>query len=198
MNNEHIRSFALEDGFSLRDDGRSIYGRIVPFNVAAHVIERNAQGEIEEYDEAFLPTSFNTMIRHGQDRGNFGWIGLNLDHDEKDRVGYARSVEVKDDGAYAEFKLYKSKDLELHRSMLEESHTGLSVEFMDMADPREVDGVRMRTQVYVKGVAATPQPCYADAGVLAMREDGNAVPQIVTPTLDEINEFLANDKAPSR
>lgn len=187
------RSFEQFEPLQLRDDGRSVYGLVVPWNTASSITERNAAGEIETYDEAFLPTSFSQMETIAKKRKNWGWIALRMDHDPSmdARVGFARSVTVDKKGAYADFRLYDGPQLEKVRSMLSESHTGLSVEFVDTAKPRRSDGgTVLRTQVYVSGVAATPMPAYTDAAVLAMREDVD-VPPLRTPANDAVAEWLA-------
>lgn len=187
-----IRSFQI-DGLHLRDDGRTVEGRIVPFNEIGTVVEEE-NGQLVRYDETFLPGSMSKMIGGAKARGgNFGWIGLNLDHDQglPSRIGYATDVIEATDGAYGTFRLYQGADLDKVRSMLTESHTGLSVEFSDIWKPRNIGGVRARTMVHVSGVAATPVPIYSGAELLSVRSQGDTPAEYGTPALDEVKAFLA-------
>lgn len=192
MSETLIRSVELPEALHLRDDGRTVDGLIVPWNTPADVIDVTATG-VRKYREGFLSTSFDQMMREGRKRGNFGFMRLKIDHDDAtDRIaGFARTVEVGEQGARAEFRLYRGSNLELFQSMIEESHDGLSVEFVDLAKPLERDGVTWRTQVWVSGVATTPEPAYANAKVLAMRSD-DAPSSVETPVLDELNAWLAS------
>lgn len=172
-----------------RDDLNVVEGRMVPYNESALVVEN---GEV--FYEAFDPGSVTRMLQFAKRRGNAGWIAFNLDHDETfdNRIGYARSIESREDGAWGAFKLYQGPDLPKVRSMLEESHTGLSVMFHDLVPAREVDGVRHRVQVSISHVAATPMPTYAGAVITAVRSV-DPVDLGGTPALDEWNEWLAGD-----
>jgi phage head maturation protease len=180
----------------LRDDGRTVHGKIVPFREAAKVTQRRADGQIESFEEMFAPGSLTACCQLAQRRGNAGWIALNLDHDESfdNRVGYATELEQREDGGYATFRLYEGPQLPKVRSMLEESHKGLSVMFDDVAKPRLVGGIRERVQVYLHHVAATPSPVYSGAGVLAMRSDEGGTLSVSTPALDEIDDYLARER----
>lgn len=169
-----------------RGDANTVEGRMVPFGEPAMVVE---DGEV--YTEMFDPGSMTRMEQIAKARGNAAWIAFNLEHDEgfPARIGYARTLEQRDDGAWGIFKLYPGNDLAKVRSMLEESHTGLSVMFDDIAPPREVDGIRHRVQVSVRHVAATPMPTYAGATITAVR--ATEPPLVVgTPALDEWTAWL--------
>lgn len=180
----------VADGdWHMRDDGRTVDGRIVPFGVRALVAEN---GEV--FEEQFLPGCLSTMCQIATKRGNAGWIALNLDHDEAfDRlIGYASVLDQRDDGGYATFRLYAGPQLDKVRSMLEESHTGLSVMFGDIVPPREINGIRSRVQIHVSHVAATPQPVYTNASVLALR-GGAQVHLAERPALREWEQWLADN-----
>lgn len=176
----------------LRDDGRTVHGKIVPFREPTQITQRRADGEVESFEEMFAPGSLTACCQLAQRRGNAGWIALNLDHDESfdARVGYATELEQREDGGYATFRLYDGPQLPKVRSMIEESHKGLSVMFDDVAKPRLIGKVRERVQVYLHHVAATPSPAYAGAGVLAMRSTDSGL-TLGTPALDEVQQWLA-------
>lgn len=177
----------LDADWHFRSDRNQVDGRIVPFGERAVVME---DGEV--FREVFDPGSLTFMEQVARSRGNAAWIGLNLDHDESlsSRIGYARSIVQQDDGGWCTFQLYPDRDLDKVRSMLQESHTGLSVLFTDRVAPVvDAEGVRHRVQVNIRHVAATPIPTYASAAITAVR----ATPELLdmTPALDEWREWIA-------
>jgi len=199
------RSFDVGEWHLRADDsdGRTVEGRIVPYNQIETVYERDRQtGEVVQFKEQFLPGSCTAMVQAVAKRGNAAWISLLMEHQENDfgaKIGFAQSLESREDGAYAVFRLHDGNDLPKVRSMLRESHTGLSVSFADTRNPKIVDGVVSRVQVHINHVAATPTPVYSDAKVLAMRSvfDGEStlVPNIhETPNLDAVKEWLESMK----
>lgn len=202
MTNEFSRHF---DVMAIRDDGRTVEGRIVPYADVTEVVDIHPQtGKLAKYREQFLPNSFTHAVQYARSRGNAGFIHLNLEHVEElsARIGYAKSLDERDDGVYASFRLYASRDLEKVQSMLEESHTGLSVKFADVRPIRMVDDIVSHVQVALVHVAATPQPAYRNAKVLAMRgadDDDTQISQVdmPTPNLDDVRQWLASMKGAS-
>jgi HK97 family phage prohead protease len=179
-------------------DGRTVEGRIVPYNQIETVVQRDqATGELVKFKEQFLPGSCLAMVQAAQKRGSASWIALLMEHNEYDfdaNVGFAHSLESREDGAYAVFRLHDGNDLPKVRSMLRESHTGLSVSFADTRPPKIEDGLVSRRQVHINHVAATPTPVYSGAKVLAMRadnDDGILSTIHDTPNLDSVKEWLA-------
>jgi hypothetical protein len=126
------------------------------------------------------------MSQIAHKRGNAGWISFNIDHDESmdARIGYAVSLEQLDDGGWCDFRLYNGAQLDKVRSMLEESHRGLSVMFDDVVAPKVIDGVRSRVQIKIAHVAATPMPVYDGALITAIRD----VTGSEAPTVDELED----------
>jgi phage head maturation protease len=193
LNTLITRSF--ETHFYLRADdadGNTVEGRIVPYNEPTDVTEV-VNGEVKRYREQFLPGSFYEMARGAAARGNASWVGLCLDHEDSfdAKIGHAISLVEESDGAYGTFRLYPSRDIDKVRGMLTESHRGLSVEFVDMAKPKVIDGIVSRVQIHLKRVAATPTPAYANAGILAMREGEN---DLTRPNLESVRALLADLK----
>jgi len=169
--------------WKMRSDGRSVRGRIVPFLEPTMIIDRG-----ERFREQFLPGCLTRLCQIVQKRGNAGWISLNIDHDESwdGRIGYASNIEQVDgNGGWGDFRLYNGPQLDKARSMLEESHSGLSVMFDDIAAPKLIDGIRSRVQIAISHVAATAFPAYRGAAIASMR-DGAASSD--APTLDEIDD----------
>jgi hypothetical protein len=154
-------------------------------------------GEVVQYRERFLPGCTERLRQKAAKRGGPSWIRLNLDHDGRmaAHIGYATALEERDGGAHATFRLYAGNDLAKVRSMLEESHRGMSVEFHDYVPPLVEDGVTSRRQVYIGAVACTPVPTYAGAGITALRHEVEPV-EAGTPRLQAVRAWLA-DQAPA-
>lgn len=173
----HFRS---DDG-----DGRTLEGRILPFGQRARVVDPG----VPPYDEEFVAGCLTGLCQHITRAGHARWIRLDLDHSESldGRIGFAEWIEQRDDGAYGTFRLHKGPQLEKVRSMLEESHTGLSVNF-DSVRARQSEGVVQRLAINIGAVAATPVPSYAAAKILSMR-DGTEVPP-ATPHFEEVRAWL--------
>lgn len=168
--------------WEMRSDGRSVRGRIVPFNEVVTVYDRG-----KRIREQFLPGCVDRLCQVVAKRGNAAFIKFNLDHDEsfEREIGYAATLQTQGDGAWADFRLLPGRDLDKVRAMLAESHTGLSVLFDDIVPPREIDGVRSRVQVLIEHVAATPWAVYEGARIMTMRD---GVSDASMPTIDEIDE----------
>lgn len=176
------------DGLHFRsddNDGRTLEGRFLPFSQRARV----ADPGVPPYDEEFAPGCLTGLCQNVTRAGHARWIRLDLDHREDldNRIGFAEWIEQRDDGAYGTFRLHKGPQLDKVRSMLEESHTGLSVNFQSIR-ARNVEGVVQRLAIDIAAVAATPVPAYAGAKILAMRS-GEEVPP-ATPNFDEVREWL--------
>lgn len=193
-----VRAFNL-GGFTVPedDDGRTVVGRIVPYNEIADVVEMNDEGELVKYRETFPPVSLTKMMQGAHARGDdYSFMRFTLDHEDDfgHRIGFAKSVESRDDGAWAWLRLYESDDLPKVRSMLTESHTGLSVEFVATRSRTRDDGVVERLGVHIGTVTATPQPMYAGAKIMALRGEDleTMAADIGTPHLDELRTYLAN------
>jgi len=171
-----------------------VIGRIVPFGVVAHIRELDPAGELEEYDEEFLPGCTERMRQVAAKRGGPGWIWFTYDHQRRSlesRLGYCTELAEADDGVYATLRLDNDARLEKVRSMLSTSHRGLSIEFDDHPPHRPVTGpLRRRRSVNITTITATPIPVYESAGILAMRSDGDALAG-GTPRLDAARAMLA-------
>lgn len=187
-----LRSFELDCQWRALEDGRTVEGRVVPYETPARVIDREPDGSMKVYLEQFLKRSCLAMAQGIKRRGNGAFLPLLMDHRPTDfhaRVGYCLTLEDQDDGAWGTFRLYEGQELEKVTSMLRESHTGLSVSFQDMKPPKLIDGVMSRVQVHLEHVAATPTPAYAGAGISGIRATEL---EPATPLLDEVNAWLAS------
>lgn len=189
-----ITRYVGSDSLSLRDDGRTVEGLIVPYGQVTEITESDpTTGETVRYRESFQQGSLARQAQGIQRRGNGTYIRFLLDHDESfdTWIGALNMLDSREDGAWASFRLYESDDLKKVQSMLRESHTGLSVGFQDYRPPKVLDGVVTRVQVTLRHVAATPVPAYEGALITAMRE---ADPQHETPELEAVKAYLASLK----
>lgn len=185
------------DEFHIRDDGRTLEGMIVPYNQVADVVELDPDtNQMVRYQEQFLAGSLAGMAQGFKARGLLD-VPLLLGHGNHDnaheRIGFATGLESKDEGATATFRIYDDSNLPKILSMLRESHTGFSIAFKDTRQPKLVNGVVSRVQVFVGHVAATPVPTYAGAGITAIRaqEDDQEAPR---PALAAVRAWLAQER----
>jgi hypothetical protein len=119
------RSFTADLTF----DGRTVEGVVVPYDEPAEVADD--LGPEPVYREVFTETSFARQLQGIAARpALLKRVGLNLDHRaELDRhIGYMTAATSTPTGLAGRFALYPSANLDLVRSMLTETHTGLSVE----------------------------------------------------------------------
>ena len=190
------RSFSIDEWHLRSDnDGRTVEGRIVPYMEPADIVERDTDtGGWKEYKEQFLPRSCLAMSQVIHRRGNGAFIAFLMDHEEHDfdaKIGYAANLEDREDGGWATFRLYQSRDIEKVTCMLNESHRGLSINFADVKPPKMIDGVVSHVQVHIDHVAATPTPCYAGAGIRGIRAiDDTSLMVPPTPNLDQVMQWL--------
>lgn len=192
MSDTFIRSV----DFSMRDDGRTLHGRIVPYGEVADIAEVDeTTNEIVRYREQFLPHSMAAMVQGFIARGGDAskrsqcFVPLLIDHKDNfdSMIGQAIELTDENDGAYATFRLYDDDRMTKIRSVLTESHTGLSVMFRDTRPPKIVDGIVSRVQVHVAHVAATATPAYAMAGIDSIRS--GEIPH-ETPHLLSVRQWL--------
>lgn len=189
------RFFTCESWQLRGEDGRTLEGCIVPYNQVATVVEPDeATGKLVRYQEQFLQGSLAAMAQGFKARGLLD-VPLLLGHidDFQNRIGFATSLDSRDDGAWAGFRIYDDSNLVKIQSMLRESHTGLSIAFKDTRQPKLIEGVVSRVQVFLGHVAATPTPTYTSAGITAMREttDSQEAPR---PLLEGVRAWLTTQQ----
>ena len=184
----HFREFTYN--FEIRDfaddgDGRTVYGRIVPYGEIIEFVDRYDKDLIKR--ERFQPGALEPQTR-GQ-----AWtrVVLSFEHSDgfSNTIGYGRRVEERADGAYATFRLYAA-DAGKAAEMIRESHKGMSLEFEPVRSGNDA-GVITREQVHVRRVGVVPDPAYLGAQVLALRNRDFASESVATPHLDAVRETLA-------
>lgn len=165
---DQVRSF---DAMSMdvKPDGL-VEALIVPWDVEADVMEPHpVTGEPISYRERFARGSLDSAMRAP------GRIGLAFTHSDAfaDRLGYGIDLRDSAEGGVAQFQLYRSV-MDKALEMLATSHRGMSMTFRSLApaySTPERSGVTVtRERVNLRYVAATDQPVYEDAQVLALRD----------------------------
>lgn len=168
-----------------------VEGRIVPFDVPATVTAPHPDtGDVTRFTEVFRRGSLAAMIQGLTARGWTGAVSLNLDHRSgvPDLIGYATVIEEHDDGAYGTFQLHVDDQLQKIKSMLNSSHRGLSIGFVDKRHRTDPDGVVEWRRIHLDHVAATPTPAHAGAAVTAVRSSDSL--DDPTPHVDELRDYL--------
>jgi len=196
MSDTFIRSV----DFSMKDDVRTLHGRIVPYGEVADIAEFDeTRNEVVRYREQFLAHSMAAMVqgfiaRGGTSKRSNLFVPLLIDHKDNfdSMIGQATEMTDADDGAWATFRLYDDDRMTKIRSVLTESHTGLSVMFRDTRPPRIIDGIVSRVQVHIAHVAATATPAYVSAGIDSIRSN-DPIPD--TPQLQSVRDWLNAERA---
>lgn len=157
-----VRSFPTDLEFS---EGQ-LFGRLVPFDVAARVADPRPDGTWEQYNEGF---------RRGAFAGQTGTAvaGVDLRHKHGDQglgyLGPATSLEEHTDGLHGEFRVISTRRSDV-ADLIANGVTGMSIEFRARRGGTiERDGVRWRTSVHLDAVALEHRGAYADAGVIIYR-----------------------------
>lgn len=198
-------TFTRTAEFELRDDGRTLSGRIVPYGEVTEVIEFDDESQsMVRYHETFLPHSLAAMAQGFSARGgkfaNGQFIPLLIDHNDAfdNMIGHCVELRDENDGAYGSFRLYDDMRIQKIRSVLTESHTGLSIAFRDIKNPRVVNDVVSRVQVFVGHVAATPSPQYQGAMITGLRSgiDGPEAFVPTRPKLSDVRAWLDEQRKP--
>jgi HK97 family phage prohead protease len=163
-----LRTVEFEFALELRadGDGRTLYGRAVPFGQTIILKDGDAR-------ERFMPGAFARQIGYGPD--HLQRIKLYDSHDARMSgqlpIGKTVMLAEQPDGLHGAWPLYnttKGNDaLELVRSG---EVTGLSIGFKPTAKPQiGPDGAYERTAVHLDHIVLTQEPAYADAQVTAVR-----------------------------
>jgi HK97 family phage prohead protease len=153
---------------NLEEDGRTILGRCVPYNVPALVRDGP---NLPPYEEIFAAGAFKRITTEP------GRVRLTYEHPDKrgggtvaDQLG--RAVEMRDemDGLHGAFRVVES-DLGDHALALvrEKIVTGLSVDFEPISARRGPGGRIIRTRCHLIDVSLTRDPAYEGAEVAMVR-----------------------------
>lgn len=168
-----VRSFDAGN-IDVQPDGL-VEALIVPWDRWADVTEMHpATGRPVSYRERFLRGSLDGAMRAPRR------IGLAFTHSDAftDRLGYGVNLRDSEEGGVAQFQLYPTvRDKAM--DMLRSSHSGMSITFRSLAPafqtPERSGQDVSRSRVFLRYVAATDCPVYEDAGVLALRDQAQAL-----------------------
>jgi hypothetical protein len=158
------RSFSLVMEVRETGDGRTLYGRAVPYHVV---------GDVGKFQERFLPGCFSRQLA----ASGTGHIKLYDAHDARLRgqphVGKTETLRDQPDGLYGEWRLFDTPAGNAALTMVKEGEiTGLSIGFKPGeggGSRKASDGVIERLSGHLDHVALTSEPVYAEAAVLAVR-----------------------------
>ena len=148
-------------------DGRTLFGRCVPYDKVARVIDEVGP----PYEEAFTRGAFARAVKAPQR------VLLRFEHRDGllDVAGYGKELEERDDGLWGSFRALDSpageQALALHRAGV----LGFfSVGFHPIGNGRRRSGVVVRTHCHLDEVSLCREPAYP--GVEAAVRAGNVIP----------------------
>ncbi|HEY2302180.1 MAG TPA: HK97 family phage prohead protease [Acidimicrobiales bacterium] len=159
------RRFPLVMEIRDQGDGRTVYGRAVPYHVVGDVGGK--------FQERFLPGVFSKQLAAAAN----GFVKLYDSHDARLRgqphIGKTEMLREQPDGLYGEWRIMPTPAGDGMLTMIREGEiTGLSIGFKPGeggASRKASDGVIERLAGHLDHVALTSEPVYTDAGVLAVR-----------------------------
>jgi phage head maturation protease len=182
-----VRNFPDRLHFRDGGDGRTVFGRVVPFGVTT---------EFEDHDGSMKKERF---VRGALTQAAKAWNRVILYYSHADilpnRLGRGLELEQREDGGYATFYL-DAFNVEQAREVLSGSHQGLSLGFYPDITRPDPQGVLDRIKVSVDHVGAVPEAAYDTAKVLAIRgaSDDTDSSRIMAPRLAEALRDLAQLK----
>jgi HK97 family phage prohead protease len=159
-----------------RTGTRQLTGRLVPYNVAADVLDELPNGELDIYREGFRPGAFGpqALVR---ERGVLSKIALIHRHEGGlGFLGPFSALREQPDGLYGDVTVLRSKADDVE-DLLAAGVDELSVEFrLPRNNHTEIgdDGIRWRTRAHLDQVALEPKGAYRSAQVLAYRAEIDA------------------------
>ena len=172
-------------------DGRTLDVRIVPYGVPAEVSD---DGGRTVYREEWASGAFDDQLVAGHRLK----VLMNFEHQRgiSNVIGKGIALRSEADGLHGSFEILESQDgdkaLELVRA---EILDGISLEAYAKKTVRTAAGVMRRVKAHLDGAALCRYPAFADARVLAMREE-EIVEEVV---LDEQFQLPAfNNEAAER
>jgi HK97 family phage prohead protease len=159
------RSFKLIMELRSGGDGRTLYGRAVPYGVIA---------DVGRYRERFVPGVFSRQV------GSMNYGNIKMYDAHSDRlsgrhpIGKTLGLSERPDGLYGEWQLHDTQAGEDALKLVRAGEvTGLSVGFTtkpgSLGSRKADDGVLERLDAHLDHVALTHEPVYADAQVLGVR-----------------------------
>lgn len=169
MSETHAYERVSHTDLSIRSDGRTIYGIVMPYNVETQVNDGHGP-----YTEVFRMGAFDKTIRERGDR-----IKLNVNHDKYNQlpIGVATGWKTNDRaGLIGEFRVSSTKagdeTLTLIRDGVADSFSaGFRPVIPGPRDPIPRSGVVERIEAKLDHVAVVGFPAYEQARITGVRFD---------------------------
>ena len=166
-------------------DGRTLEARIIPYGESATICD---PPDFVTKQERFAPGAFERQINAAH-RVKV-WLTTLHEPGLRGIVGHGESLEDRDDGVYARFRIHENADGEKAQMMVREGLLpSLSVEFIPLQSV-ERSGFVERVRAHLDRVSLVPVGAYKGAEVLALREPPLVLPRLA-PLPDELAESLA-------
>jgi|SRR5215467_5033748 len=150
-------------------DGRTIIGRVVPYNVAARVSDNG--GPV--YEEAFAPGAFARMARAPHR------VSLVFEHRGgiMDHVGKAAAFEDRPDGLWGSFRATRNSPVadQALAMIADDEDIGFSVGFVPLSTRNGAHGLQVRTRCHLEEVSLVRDRAYEDATIASVRSAPLAV-----------------------
>jgi HK97 family phage prohead protease len=164
-----VRRFTAEH--VTQTDGRTLTGRVVPYDTTADVVDMLPDGGFDAYREGFR----NTAFVHEMDGPHRVRLvdGHHPDGTHGPDLAVGAAMRNLDDGLEMDFRMLTEHDAEKTRTLLDVGVAGLSVGFKPCRGGTTIDpdGTRWRTKALLLHVSLEAAGAYPDAQVLALRGD---------------------------
>lgn len=147
-------------------DGRTVDVRVVPYGTPATVSDDG----VTTYREQWDPGCFDDQLR----AANRVDVLLNFEHERGigGLVGRGVALRTAPDGLHASFRLFETQDGDKALELVREGVLGgVSLEAYAKKSVRTAEGVVRRVKAHLDKVALCRRPAFADAVVLAVREE---------------------------
>lgn len=166
-------------------DGRTLEARIIPYNESATICD---PPDYVTKQERFAPGAISKQI-NALHRVKV-WLTTLHEPGLRGIVGHAETLEDRDDGVYATFRLHENADGDKAQMMVREGLLpNMSVEFIPLQSVERAGFVE-RVRAHLDRVSLVPVGAYAGANVLALREPPIELPRLA-PLPDDLAESLA-------
>lgn len=160
---DQTRTFSLIMELREHGDGRTLYGRAVPYNVTT---------DIGRDRERFVPGAFSRQLSMSPPEHVKLYDAHSNRIDGRMPVGKTTRLTEQPDGLYGEWRMFDTSAGEDALKLVKAGEvTGLSIGFRSASNgsARTDDGVIERRSAHLDHVALTHEPQYQDATVLAVR-----------------------------
>jgi HK97 family phage prohead protease len=166
-------------------DGRTLEARIIPYGESATICD---PPDFVVEQERFAPGAFDRQIKAAH-RVKV-WLSTLHEQGLRGIVGHGETLEDRDDGVYATFRIHDNPDGNKALQMVRDGLLpALSIEFKDLQSVRRAGFVE-RVRGHLDAVSLVPVGAYKGAEVLSLR-----TPPVVLPRLAPLPDGLAESLA---